>query len=101
MCLYQSTFDANIDCGGTHIINDICVEVRISNRLGWGSKGKNYHIHLKQNSQRQTLWICDQYFQLAQLVTHFALPWKLIRAKFDNLNTIEQKTFVRKKKRQD
>jgi hypothetical protein len=55
MCLYQSTFDANIDCGGTHIINDICVEVRISNRLGWGSKGKNYHIHLKQNSQRQTL----------------------------------------------
>jgi hypothetical protein len=38
MCLYQSTFDVDNDYGGTHKINDICMEGRISNKFGWGSK---------------------------------------------------------------
>jgi len=42
MCLYQNAFDVDNDCGGTIRINEICMEVGISNRIGWGSKeGKN------------------------------------------------------------
>ncbi len=38
MCLYQNTFDVDIDYGDTHKINDICMEGGIINRFGWGSR---------------------------------------------------------------
>ncbi len=40
LCRYQSAFDFDNDCGGTHRIDDICMEVGISNRFGWGSRKK-------------------------------------------------------------
>jgi hypothetical protein len=46
MCFYQSAFDANNDCGGTHKINDICMEVGINNRFGWGSREGRITIYI-------------------------------------------------------
>jgi hypothetical protein len=46
MCFYQNTLDINSDRGGTHKINHIYMEVRISNRIGWGFRERRITMHM-------------------------------------------------------